>query len=301
MTILSRLGVSPKKLLGKGGEGEVYEMDTKSVVKIHGGSSREYLESLQKFQESLQKHKFSFETSQIIKISKIEGKWVTLEKRLRGISGEKVFERLKEADRKKLLVNLLKASEEISLVNFPTSDYGEILYSPNRINSNDWPDFLIKKLGEKSRNTRKALSRDVSDFEQKYKTLEQALTKLSNIPKKLVHADYYLNNVLVDENLKISAVLDFSKHAVVGDWRMDIAGAVCFLGVDVHARNYIKFMRSLVSIKYGEEMLSLVDLYTLYYSIYYSDVYGFDPNSYTWCIGNLNNETLWRDMVKSHA
>lgn len=98
------------------------------------------------------------------------------------------------------------------------------------------------------------------------------------------------------KDLRLSSVLDFSPHTVVGDWRMDVAGAVTFLGISSSAKQYIPYMRALAKSKYGPGILSIIDLYLLYYSIYYSDTYKFDKISYDWCVQNLNNEELWNTV-----
>lgn len=293
--ILNSLGVADPILLGKGGEGEVYELDNKTVVKIYGDADFDYLESLKTFQSKLLKYNFSFDVPEIFEIRQLDNRIFTVEKKLNGICGDKLFENLDDSGRKQLLSNFLDGVDEIARVELNDLDYGQIINGKDRIAEDKWSVYLVKKMYQRLSKSKEQLIKDVSDLDNKVKLLESVFTKeLISCPKNLVHHDYYLNNVLMTKDLKLSSVLDFSPHTVVGDWRMDVAGAVTFLGINNVAKEYIPYMRALVENKYGVDILKIIDLYLLYYSIYYSDTYEFDSVSYDWCVENLNNERLWR-------
>lgn len=296
--ILTSLGIHRKVLLGKGGEGEVYEVDDERVLKIYGNTNRNYLQALKKFQEELFLNKFSFQTPQILEIKQINNKLVTFEKKLTGVNGEKLFERVSDTERKTLLINFLNGLDEISKLQLKRKDYGQIIKNKKSITTKRWDDYLIKKLEQRLKKTEEYLKKDVKSLDDKVGIFKKVLSKeFKKCPKKLVHHDYYLNNVLMTSDLKLSAVLDFSPHTVVGDWRMDVCGAVTFLGINSEARKYISFMKNLAQLKYGREILKVIDTYLVYYSVYYASTYEFDKKSYYWCVNNLNNENLWKTIV----
>lgn len=300
--ILSIFGIKKPRLLGKGGEGEVYDYGDNKVLKIYGKVDEIYLKSLKEFQNLLTKFKFSFLVPKIYEIKQINKRFVTTEKRLEGINGETLFINSDDNNRKLILANFLNGADEIGNVSLDSYDYGQVINSKERITSNSWNDYLLKKLNERLVISQDLLLKDVDGFKSKIDSLKGNINeKLKIKSKKLVHHDYYLNNVLMDDGFELSSVLDFSPHTVVGDSRMDIAGAVTFLGINKEAKKYIPYMYTLAINKYGNDISSVINLYLLYYSIYFSDTYMFDQNTYNWCIENLNNEKLWKsiDLIKA--
>jgi aminoglycoside phosphotransferase (APT) family kinase protein len=108
--------------------------------------------------------------------------------------------------------------------------------------------------------------------------------------KCLVHGDYFPGNVFVDDRLTICGVGDFGYTTVVGDSRMDLAGAVVYLEVvDGYRPDDTAFLTRLVEERYGRDMLRWIDFYRLYYSFYFSRCKVDDPRTYEWCIGNLRS------------
>ncbi|MFA6572030.1 MAG: phosphotransferase, partial [Bacteroidota bacterium] len=107
------------------------------------------------------------------------------------------------------------------------------------------------------------------------------------------HCDYYLNNVLVNKNLEISAVLDFSVHASVGDKRIDVA-SLAYLNLDKNIRpEYIEYLLNIAKSKYGDDVEKFIKIYGIYYGFYYADTHEFNMDSYKWCIGYINNDKNW--------
>ena len=134
----------------------------------------------------------------------------------------------------------------------------------------------------------------MDDYVRKIDLIQNIIQKdIACDQKSLVHCDYYFNNVLVSEGLEISAVLDFSKHAVVGDKRLD-AASICFLALDKDVTiDHLDFMTNLIRTQYGEGINMYLDIYAIYYAFYYADTYEFDKNSYTWSLNILNDINTW--------
>ena len=77
----------------------------------------------------------------------------------------------------------------------------------------------------------------ISNYDQKIETMKLLIKKylLSN-QKCLIHCDYFLNNVLVNDSLDISAILDFSQHSAVGDPKLDIASVLTWNEIDPNVK-----------------------------------------------------------------
>ncbi|MBA3826175.1 MAG: phosphotransferase [Ktedonobacterales bacterium] len=145
------------------------------------------------------------------------------------------------------------------------------------------------------------LEADVGGTQEKIERLSQSIRlHLPDSPKRLVHGDYYLANVLFHEDLTVAAVLDFSPHTLIGDPRLDVAGAITFLTLDAGIKSaHIYDLTALAAAKYGEDIHTFIAIYALYYSFYFSDTKEFDPSTYAWCIANLRDDALWERALTS--
>ena len=152
-----------------------------------------------------------------------------------------------------------------------------------------WPQFIKEKAPLKLHETKAVLQEDGVDVDYVLEMFNQDIHALPQHPKKaFVHGDYFFGNVLMNDNLEISAVLDVSWWSAVGDHSMDIAGAVMFLDlykfVSPQDRAYIT---SQAIHKYGEDILTYLRIYEVYYSLLLSDCKTLDPPAYAWSLKNL--------------
>ena len=114
-------------------------------------------------------------------------------------------------------------------------------------------------------------------------------------PKRLVHGDYFLDNVLFDDNLQVSAVLDFGAHTLAGDPRLDATSAIIFLGLEPAMKPWIfAHVTALAQEQYGDSILLLKDIYGLYYAIYFANTKLTMPGDYDWCVRAWNDPQRWQ-------
>ncbi len=74
--------------------------------------------------------------------------------------------------------------------------------------------------------------------------------------QRLVHGDYFLDNVLFDDNLQVSAVLDFGAHTLAGDPRLDATSAIIFLGLEPAMKPWsFAHVTALAQEQYGNSIL----------------------------------------------
>jgi aminoglycoside phosphotransferase (APT) family kinase protein len=111
--------------------------------------------------------------------------------------------------------------------------------------------------------------------------------------KTLVHGDYFYGNLLV-KDLKISAVFDFGPLTVVGDYRMDVSGAVIFCETNPQFDSqFVEYLYRQEETIYGREIIKFIEYYRIYYSFYHMASADSGGSLYRWCIDNLNNEKIW--------
>jgi len=197
---------------------------------------------------------------------------------------------LGKIDRQKLYRNYYKAIRQVNAVSFQNLPYGQIIKTSESITSDVWTDFLIRILELKMEKIQESTRRSISDFDSKI-VLFKILIKqnLASTQKNLVHCDYFINNVLVKDDLTISAILDFSVHAAVGDPRLDIAGVLTWNEIDpnINQEDYY-FLYEIVKNDYGKDFQIYADLYLLFSSFYFADM---DDPSFS--VKNLNNDRIW--------
>jgi aminoglycoside phosphotransferase len=277
-------------LLGHGGEGWIYEYGNDALKIYVRNSDKQYLKNIQLFQSNLKKQHFTFDIPQIYEIGEVDGILYTIEKRLQGVQMDKKIIGMSTPDRQKLYRSYYDAIRQVNAVTFSNLPYGQIIKTPESITSDSWTDFLVRVLDQKMVKTQDKMRLSVSDFDKKINLFKLLIQKhLVSTQKNLVHCDYFLNNVLVNDDLAISAVLDFSVHAAVGDPRLDIAGVLTWNGIDpnIKPEDYT-FLYAIAKKDYGDDVSRFADLYLLYSSFYFSDM---DDPSFS--IKNLNNEKLW--------
>ncbi len=300
-SVINQLGVQADQLIGKGGEGFVFDHSTETVLKVYRKATRQYLEQLQSLQQRATQAQLPYTTPQIVRIESQDGVFYTIERKLTGKQLDIVFPELSPEQQRAVLRNFVAALEPLKTINVEDFPYGQLVASPDSVQAATWSEYLLQKLDQQLKKSQQFLQQDVRDFDSKVQILRAKLRALdhSAIQKQFVHTDYYLNNVLVNEDLEISAVLDISVHAVAGDHRLDLA-SICFLTLDPHiTKEHADFARSTVLQIHGPEIDPYLDIYALYYACYYSDLHDTDPHSYSWCLGILNDEARWGRVAQA--
>jgi hypothetical protein len=69
---------------------------------------------------------------------------------------------------------------------------------------------------------------------------------------------------------------------------MDLAGAVAYLEVlDSYQPADTVFLLQCLTNRYGAGILPILQLYRLFYAVYFSVCKHSDPRTYAWCVANL--------------
>jgi len=287
---LNHLRIKKPKFLGRGEAGYVFKYSEREVVKIYLGETLEALKSLYELHRTLSRYSFSYQFPQIYEIRSYEGTYYTIEKKLTGKPMQAVYVSLNEVEKQKLLKSYFDAVTEMGKVILDDLPFGDLVKDNPLITSSRWSDYLLLKLEQRVNIARKGLSKNVRSLESKVEKLKEMIRyELECETKHLVHGDYFYDNLLVGEDLKISAVLDFSGMSVVGDHKMDITGTVIFLTLDADLKHSVDYVKKLAVERYGEEILKFIDCYSVYYAFYLSDSYFYKRSLYDWCLRIINS------------
>lgn len=286
----SRFGISSADLLGSGGESDVYALDHARVVRFYKpGVAPAYVEQRHALYARLQHRQPPFELPRILERGTLADRIYTVERRMRGSVFAEVLPTLRGARRRRALTSYLDVATQIGTFRFPDRPFGELLVPGHPLQRDSWPQFVWDRLQQTFRSSRPDVEQDVPGVDMVLAYLHAELGALEGFgAKALVHGDYFPGNVYIDEHDAICGVGDFSYATVVGDPRLDLAGAVSYVElVDGYQPADTHFLRDIVAQRHGADLLRWLDLYRLYCSFYFSGCKADDPRTYDWCIGNL--------------
>jgi aminoglycoside phosphotransferase (APT) family kinase protein len=94
------------------------------------------------------------------------------------------------------------------------------------------------------------------------------VSAVGDVEPALVHGDYFPGNVMMDDDLTVSGVIDWSFLTQCGDRQMDAAAAVIFLEIErpwcteADARSVERYLTSRVP-----ELAAVLALYRVFYAI----------------------------------
>ena len=287
--ILNRFELHDTDLLGAGSESRVYAMDDEHVLRIyHEQIPWDYVEARQAFYSTIASDHLPFAVPEVHTIGAWMGHIYTVEKRIPGQDFGKVLPTLEGAERSRALSHYLDAAATLSTVRFDDKPYGELI-THSALHTESWQAYLRTRLEHELARSRRDLEQDLPGLDDVLAAVYAQMPVVGDTPPKtLVHGDYFPANVFVEEDLTITGVGDFSYATVVGDARMDWAGAVWLMGASADYRaEDSAYLRQQVAERWGEDALAAVDFYRLYYSLYFSGCKGDDPATYWWCVGNL--------------
>lgn len=261
---LAKLNIDNATLIGTGGEGFVYTYKKNDVIKIYHKDyiTTDYLQNLSLIQHILSQTKFLFSTPQIKEIGCIENTYYSIEKKLAGANMKFVFPKASKKTKFRLLKSYYETIQELNSITLAQFPYGNIVHMNESITDPNWPQFLIKKMKQRISKASPRLCVAVQNLDQKMQLFSGILKKFCNIDTKhFIHADYFVDQVLVNDKHTISAILDIGHHAVAGDPRLDQAQVPIFYGLPEYTSEYVEFLTKLQKKDFG-------DTCTLFNSIY---------------------------------
>lgn len=288
--VLKHFNLIESDRLGSGGESIVYACDEQQVLRLYKqGTSFRKLEILKRFYDELDTSSVEFEVPVMTEIGTVYDIHYSIEPRIAGSDLTTVFSKLSSTQRQQTLKDYIQIAGCIHKIPFDADYYGEIM-PMQPIRKASWSDYLKARADMTLQDSYHDLREDVPHFENLLHNWHESLKELSasNISRSLVHGDYFPGNLMALDNGKITAVIDFSPISVVGDWRMDIAGALLFLEVtsayqEKDSTDAYSFVKDIL----GDETPKLLKLYQIYYALYFSAAKGEDDFLYSWCVKKL--------------
>ncbi len=285
--ILQKFSPRPT-FLGEGIESRVFDIGNGKILRIYKDASKQKHSERQLLSKRLSKHKLPFDLPLLHTAHRVNGTVYTIEKKFQGTDFSNVLPSLKASARKEALSNYIQAAGVFKKVVFEDLPYGELL-SERLETGPDWVEYLKRRVQQQITKS-KWVQQDVKQFDEVLAKINRRLEALPHKPtKNLVHGDFYPANVFIDKDLHITAVGDFSGLTVIGDYKMDTAGAVYFPEIfHQFSEDDKQYVLSLVSDLYGEDSLEIIYTYKLYYAALFADGKEYNPETYDWAVTVLN-------------
>ena len=286
--LLGDFGIGPSALLGSGAQSLVYALDENRVLRVlRRPADPVQLRRLAAFQGEIE-GRLPYATPLIAAIDPF-GRY-TIERRLPGVPALALLASLSGERRRTALAGYARGAEAIATITFPDRPFGQIL-DDRPLTAESWTAYLRLGLDRFIALNGSAIAATVGEVED---LRSKALALLAAVPppaKALVHGDYFPGNVLLDDDLAVSGLVDFSVWTVVGDPILDIAGAALFLEMAEEATaDDVAYVRRLVLDRHGTAIVPAGRFYRAYAAFAMAEpgnAGGHYPKMFPWALANL--------------
>jgi aminoglycoside phosphotransferase (APT) family kinase protein len=277
--------------LAAGVEGALYRLGDGVVAKVWGGKTKPELEAMQRFYADVAAHDLPFATPVIRAVHEVDGTAVTFERELPGVPLDRY---LSDEDGQvdpaavDCLVTVLRA-----LATVPGTDAMRRLAVLDEDRpfwgEGDFRDCLTALLRRRTAKFGPVLRRHVPDLDVRAERIARLLGTVPPTPPVVLHGDLVGGNVLVDDGMRPTAVLDFGFLTTCGDPRLD--AGICAAVLNMYGPQAGQITRGLTSqlagaLGYEEEVLVL---YQAAYALATSNAFTDDGTDghFAWCARQL--------------
>lgn len=302
--IFEKYNLSPAAQIGRGMEAEVYAYGDNTVLKIYAGTATVAdLTILKDFYSSLERNLVHYNLPNIYSVTQEYDHVVTVEQRLMGQPMATVLEHLSTKDLDAAMQEYLTAVLALANINAPADRPRLKLFDPQQLSQvpdGDWHHFLRSYLKYKLLQLTPYLERDVANFSAKLTQLNTLLAAPYEGAYTLIHGDFFPGNLLIDDQHRATALIDFGLFTMYGDHMFDVATSWVFFDMydDLKANIYDRFQAILLA-TIGDDKRGILYRYILIYSILAANTFSADctDGQYQWCVANLNNPHYWKHLA----
>ena len=199
--------------------------------------------------------------------------------------------RLDQRDRRKALLRYYETAAAIRAITMPDEPYG-LLLAADRVTADTWPRFFLASLDRHVARTRPYLEAAVGDVDALIVHARDLIAALPQTPEKvLAHGDMYPGNVLMDDDLNVTGLVDFGTWTLIAEPNYDVASAVMFAEIDDACRKAdCAWLQSLLIEDAGKDAIPAMTFYRAYFAFTLFDPHddtGLYPKLLPWSIAAL--------------
>jgi putative membrane protein len=293
--LLAELGTSRDRLLGAGGESEVFALDEERVVRLYRSrheAPEPTISQLRALYGMWARTDIGIEVPLILDSGVRDGRTYTIDRRFSGRPFSGWLATAERTERRDALRTFLDAVASLSRLPSPVPGFARLVGGDAPAQFRSLTDLARNMLARPTRKSQAHLTRDVPDVGQVW---ERLLAELAErvVQPVLVHGDICPPNAYLSlgpEGPVVTGIGDFSPHTVHGDPMMDVTGAVAFLELEPYAdaAGDALWLEGLAVERFGPDTAHWIDVYRRFYGFYFSDAGDFDPALYGWCLRQLD-------------
>lgn len=292
--LLAEFDTSRDRLLGDGGESEVFAIDEQRVLRIYRrphADTDQTVAQLRALYASWEEVDIGLEVPKILEVGQRGHRFFTVDRRFSGESFSVWLRRAEESDRRRALTSFLDAAERLRRLPSTVAGFARLAGQEAPSEFGSFPELMHNMLAGPVEAGRAQLDHDLPQVAQVWDRLHRELAERSVSPA-LVHGDVCPANAYLSclsTGPTVTGIGDFSPHTVNGDPLMDIAGAVIFLELEPYedAAADSAWLRGVAVDRWGDEIGHWMEVYRRFYGFYFSNSSAFDPRLYAWCLGQL--------------
>jgi aminoglycoside phosphotransferase (APT) family kinase protein len=293
--LLQKYQLTAADYLGRGMEALVYRFGPTEVLKVYRQPiDLAYLQRLQRFYAAIDRRSVPFALPEIIHIV-AEGAYVVVRERfMLGKTLQSVLATLAPNQLPEVMAHYLATVEQMAHITggIDTTRCLQLSDSAWQAGLTDWHVFWRARLEHvlESSGVQSFLVRDVPQWDSLLYYLRTQLQKPYTGEYALVHGDFYPGNVLVDENMHVCGVLDFSEQTMWGDPLYDVATSwVWFDMYDELESDLRSHYKVMLAQRIGTVALQRCEFYVALYSVISANHFDAtcEDGHYRWCVANL--------------
>jgi aminoglycoside phosphotransferase (APT) family kinase protein len=293
----SRRGYREVKELAAGVEGTVYDLGAEQVAKVWRQRRAAELVLMQAFYADVARAGLPFGTPEIHSVEQVGPTVVTFERKL---PGQPLQHQLGSEDRQanplavRCLIEALRALASVpasaSMRRLPVLDEDQAFWT----GAPDFPAALAGLLRRRTARFGAVIRRELPDFEVRGARVLERLAAVERVQDTVVHGDLFAGNVLVDDRLRPTAVLDFGFLTTAGDPRLDAAITAATINMyGPHALADIPALTSQVAEELGYPAETLL-IYQAAFAVATSNAFTADGSDghFAWCVAQLTRPDI---------
>jgi Phosphotransferase enzyme family len=285
------------KPLAAGVEGAIYDLGDGLVAKVWRDRRVAELERMQSFYADVTAAHLPFGTPEILRVEQVGGTSVTYERKL---PGEPLQLRLGDEDREisqsaaSCVLDVLRALATVPA----TSSMRQLAVldedRPFWADADTFASALLGLLGRRTARFGPVIREHLPDFDHRFAALQERLGSLDTCPDTVIHGDLFGGNILVDDEARPLAVLDFGFLTTGGDPRLDAAitaGVMNMYGP--HALSITQELTARFARELGYPAEALLT-YQAAYAVATSNAFTPDGSDghFAWCIAQLRRPDI---------
>jgi putative membrane protein len=291
--LLARFGIGRDRLLGSGGESEVFALDHERVLRIYRAAPGRTADQLRPLYDSWRGVDIGLELPMIMEMGELNGQFYTVDRRFSGRNFSSWLQQADMAQRRSALISFLDATERLQRLSSPVPGFARLIGDRAPQQFGTLGELLTNMLWGPLQASRARLERDVPGVSEVWSRLHTDLAQRSVAPA-LVHGDICPPNAYISQGPQgpvVTGMGDFSPHTLHADPLMDLAGAVIFLELEPYAEAPADaaWLQAVAVERHGRDIIGWIEVYRRYYGFYFSNAYEFDPNLYAWCLRQLGH------------